>query len=79
MDLSGEQHRRLQSKAESFGFSVRKRIVPALLEKGRVYYIVDTRNEVDSFGDFASLEETELFLNFLVGIRTERERRHLAA
>jgi len=68
-----DRHRRLQAKAEGFGFSVRRRVLPALVEKGRIYYIVDTRNEIDSFGDFASLEDTEVFLNFLIGIRQERE------
>ncbi|WP_137390915.1 hypothetical protein [Rhodoligotrophos defluvii] len=68
-----DHYRRLQALAEGSGFSVRKRVVPALIEKGRIFYIVDTRNELDSFGDFATLDEAEAFLNFLIRIRRERE------
>lgn len=68
-----DRHRRLQALAEGFGFAVRKRVVPSLIEKGRVYYIVDLRNEVDCFGDFATLDEAEVFLSFLIGIRREQD------
>ena len=70
-----DRHRRLQDLAQDYGFSVRKRVVPSLTQKGRIYYIVDARNEVDCFGDFATLEQTAAYLRFLIGIRRERERR----
>ena len=72
MDVN-DWHRRLQDLAEGYGFSIRKRMVPALTQKGRIYYIVDTRNEADYFGDFATIEQTATCLRFLIGIRRERD------
>lgn len=68
-----DRHRQLQDVAQDYGFSIRKRVVPALTQKGRIYYIVDTRNEVDCFGDFATIDQTAACLRFLIGIRRERE------
>jgi hypothetical protein len=76
--IADERHRRLQELAQDYGFSIRKRVAPSLTQKGRIYYIVDTRNEVDCFGDFATLEQTAAYLKFLIGIRREKECRAAA-